>query len=1022
MRFSRSLAITLAVCAVAHADNQPRFHSSDTSFDQRIDFSELLRGIQYYNSDGYHCEDVGATEDGYGPGDGVTECARHSADYLQQDWRISLSELLRLVQMYNSLGYTPGGSGEDTFELKRPGQDLLSDLLLNFRTYDTSKDFRLSLEEAQVPHPAFDAVLLDRLDADADDLVSRFEIYAAQQESDDDTAPVITLLGDAVITIPCGTPFVDPGVTAFDDLDGDLTAAVRGTVGQLNTHIGGIQELRYVVVDRAWNVATATRTVNVVDNTAPTLTLIGAAELTVQCGTVYKDAGAQASDDCQGNWVIKADAGAYDAGTPGDYLLSYTAVDGAGNTSATLTRTLHVVDATKPRLTLLGDSVISLPIGTPFVDPGAQVSDTCDEAVVLNVDSSSVDTNSAGVYSVSYHAEDASGNVRDATRQVTVYDPALVGFVQVNLLDCYSYDFDVSPAPISGDVYWQGGMYAVGTEVTLSWPSYYWMNIVEIEGIDVSDLVVDDSLTVTVQSGTLNVTLYSYDCAYYYEGEGLPEGEGTSEGTSEGSVEGTVDGEGSTDGEETQEGEGEGNLEGEGEGELPDIFENPFVRVNRKPLSTFSVDVDTGAYSLARRYLLENHSFPPADKVRIEEMLNYFDYDYPLPTGQKPFSVTTELTECPWTPGHRLMQIGLKAYDLDDGERRPANLIFLLDVSGSMSGAGRLPLVKQAMSALVENQLGPEDSVGIVTFSNTAQKKLNPIACTPENRQLILNTISSLSAGGSTNGSQALEFAYAMGQEQFQRRGSNRIILCSDGDFNVGQSDLEGLTAYVAEQSKDGMALTTLGFGLGNLRDDLMESMADNGNGNYAYIDTFNEAYRTLVEESQALFQIVAKDVKIQVEFNPGAVEKYRLIGYENRRLRNGDFDNDNVDAGEIGAGHTVTALYELIPVEEPGKDLSYLDVVGFVDLRFKRPNEDTSRLISYPAVDLGFEFDWATPDLMWASSVASFGMLLRGSAYSGDADWNTVRDTATRSIGADPFNYRNEFLDMVDAAQEIDD
>ncbi len=217
------------------------------------------------------------------------------------------------------------------------------------------------------------------------------------------------------------------------------------------------------------------------------------------------------------------------------------------------------------------------------------------------------------------------------------------------------------------------------------------------------------------------------------------------------------------------------------------------------------------------------------------------------------------------------------------------------------------------------------------------------------------------------------------------------------------------------------MALTTLGFGFGNLRDELMESMADNGNGNYAYIDTFNEAYRTLVEESQALFQIVAKDVKIQVEFNPGAVEKYRLIGYENRRLRNGDFDNDNVDAGEIGAGHTVTALYELIPVEEPGKDLSYLDVVGFVDLRFKRPNEDTSRLISYPAVDLGFDFDWATPDLKWASSVASFGMLLRGSAYGGNADWNTVRDTATRAIGNDPFNYRKEFLEIVDAAEELD-
>ncbi|MCD4727572.1 MAG: VWA domain-containing protein, partial [Pirellulales bacterium] len=463
------------------------------------------------------------------------------------------------------------------------------------------------------------------------------------------------------------------------------------------------------------------------------------------------------------------------------------------------------------------------------------------------------------------------------------------------------------------------------------------------------------------------------------------------------------------------------------------IVDNEFRPVEKQPLSTFSIDVDTASYANMRRFISEGR-LPPPDAVRIEEMVNYFTYDYPQPSGKTPFSVNMEVAQCPWKPGHRLLRIGLKGREIDRRELGPSNLVFLLDVSGSMNQPNKLPLVKQAMRMLVE-QLTEDDRVAIVTYASGVGMPL-PSARGNEQKH-ILNTIDSLEAGGSTHGSAGIELAYRQAAEHFVRKGINRVILCTDGDLNVGITNDDDLVRLIEEKAKSGVFLTVLGFGTGNLKDSKMEKLADHGNGLYAYIDSLREARRVLIEQMTGSLATIAKDVKLQIEFNPAEVAAYRLIGYENRVLANRDFDDDRKDAGEIGAGHTVTALYELVPADVghadgtrplkyqrvPKRNLTDVARGGellTLRLRYKEPDENESKLLERTVRDSGAKFGRASDDFRFASAVAALGLVLRSSPYLGNATLAAVEEYAAGALGKDPNGYRAEFLDLVRWARGI--
>jgi Ca-activated chloride channel family protein len=462
------------------------------------------------------------------------------------------------------------------------------------------------------------------------------------------------------------------------------------------------------------------------------------------------------------------------------------------------------------------------------------------------------------------------------------------------------------------------------------------------------------------------------------------------------------------------------------------LDENPFLEVARAPLSTFSIDVDTASYSNTRRFLKDGQ-LPPKDAVRIEELINYFSYDYPQPVGEAPFSVTAEISEAPWNPQHRLVHIGLQGKRIPVENMPPANLVFLLDVSGSMNEPLKLPLVKSAMKTLTE-QLTSRDRVAMVVYAGSSGLVL---PSTPGDRKgEILSAIDRLEAGGSTNGGEGIELAYKIAEENFIRGGSNRVILATDGDFNVGVTSEGDLVRLIEEKRQGGVFLSVLGFGTGNVKDSTMEQLADKGNGNYAYIDSLGEARKVLGEQIGGTLFTIAKDVKIQVEFNPRQVAAYRLIGYENRILRDRDFNDDTKDAGEIGAGHTVTALYEVVPFgqkfENPGIDpLKYQEPVKpsemansnemmTVKLRYKEPAQDQSKLLSVSLADSKARLGSASENFKFASAVAAFGMLLRDSKYKADASYNEVLELARSSVGADPQGYRSEFIQMVETARDL--
>jgi Ca-activated chloride channel family protein len=462
------------------------------------------------------------------------------------------------------------------------------------------------------------------------------------------------------------------------------------------------------------------------------------------------------------------------------------------------------------------------------------------------------------------------------------------------------------------------------------------------------------------------------------------------------------------------------------------INDNPFLTALENPLSTFSIDVDTASYANVRRFLTENQ-LPPPDAVRIEELVNYFSYNYPQPKGDVPFSVNAEVAGCPWNTEHRLVRIGLKGREIARNQRPPSNLVFLIDVSGSMDEPAKLPLLKESLK-LLTRQLTENDRVSIVVYAGAAGQVLP--ATSGRDKATILTALERLQAGGSTHGSAGIQLAYETATENFIQGGVNRVILCTDGDFNVGTTSQGDLTRLITEKAKSGVFLSVLGFGMGNYKDSTMETLADKGNGNYAYIDNLNEGRKVLVEQMSGTLVTIAKDVKIQIEFNPAQVNSYRLIGYENRLLAKEDFNNDKKDAGEIGAGHTVTALYEVVPAgaadETPGVDpLKYQkpakpavasgsDELLTLKLRYKQPDGDTSRLLSTPIKDSDKSYNRASTDFKFAAAVAEFGMLLRHSPYQGEATFNSVWEHTRANLGNDPEGYRAEFLTLVETAQRL--
>jgi len=459
------------------------------------------------------------------------------------------------------------------------------------------------------------------------------------------------------------------------------------------------------------------------------------------------------------------------------------------------------------------------------------------------------------------------------------------------------------------------------------------------------------------------------------------------------------------------------------------VEEGRLRRVASDPLSTFSIDVDTASYANVRRFLNDG-TLPPADAVRIEELINYFRFDYPQPRGDEPFSVTTELAACPWNATHRLALIGIRGRETVDRDPAPRNLVFLLDVSGSMQPSDKLPLVRNAMRMLV-NTLTSQDRIAIVVYAGASGLVLP--STRGDQKEVIHHALAQLEAGGSTNGAAGITLAYQIARRNFVRGGVNRVVLATDGDFNVGVTSQDELIRLIEKERETGVFLSVLGVGTGNLKDSTMEKLADKGNGNYAYLDSLHEARKVLVREGGATLTTIAKDVKIQVEFNPAVVSAYRLIGYENRALRNEDFNDDRKDAGEIGEGHTVTALYEIVPaggdVETPGVDpLRYQQPerrpatanareLATVKVRYKAPDGDVSRLISkiLPNADSP-----AAANLGFASAVAEFGMLLRDSEHKGTASYRAAAARARSFRGSDPEGYRAEFIKLTDLAAAL--
>lgn len=460
------------------------------------------------------------------------------------------------------------------------------------------------------------------------------------------------------------------------------------------------------------------------------------------------------------------------------------------------------------------------------------------------------------------------------------------------------------------------------------------------------------------------------------------------------------------------------------------VNENIFHDAQKIPLSTFSIDVDAASYSNVRRFITSGQK-PPQDAVRIEEMINYFDYEYAQPKNDHPFSINTEISVAPWNEKHKLVHIGLQGREIAKENLPASNLVFLIDVSGSMADENKLPLLKTSFKMLTK-ELREQDRIAIVVYAGAAGVVLP--STSGANQRAILDALDNLEAGGSTAGGAGIKLAYAIAKENFIKGGNNRVILATDGDFNVGESSNGGMERLIEEKRKEGVFLTALGFGMGNYKDSKMEILADKGNGNYFYIDTILEAQKALVKEFGGTLFTIAKDVKLQIEFNPARVQAYRLIGYENRLLNDEDFNDDKKDAGELGSGHSVTALYEVIPVGVKSNfskvdDLKYQspkkqpttntsNEILTVKFRYKKPDSNTSQLIEHPLVDESIALSQASENFRWSAAVAGFGMLLRESEYVKDYRYEDVVLLAQQARGVDKEGYRAEFIRLVESVR----
>jgi Ca-activated chloride channel family protein len=461
------------------------------------------------------------------------------------------------------------------------------------------------------------------------------------------------------------------------------------------------------------------------------------------------------------------------------------------------------------------------------------------------------------------------------------------------------------------------------------------------------------------------------------------------------------------------------------------ISENGFHKVTDDPLSTFSIDVDAASYSNVRRFLISGQ-LPPAGAVRTEELINYFKYNYPQPTDKHPFSITTEMSACPWNNDHKLVMIGLQGKNIPVENLPPSNLVFLIDVSGSMMSENKLPLVKSSLKMLTD-QLREKDNISIVVYAGSAGLVLP--STSGSDKMKIKTAIDALEAGGSTAGGAGIKLAYQTAKDKFMTKGNNRVILCTDGDFNVGASSDDELIRMIEKERESGVYLTVLGYGMGNYKDNKMQQLADKGNGNHAYIDGINEAKKVLISEFGGTLFTIAKDVKLQVEFNPAKVAGYRLIGYENRMLNKEDFNDDKKDAGELGSGHTVTALYEIIPFGIKSSFLKEVDMLKYqknkvqekasifsnelftVKFRYKEPTKNTSELIIHPVKDNGMAFNATSNNFRFAAAVAGFGMLLRESEFKGNTSYSNILQIASVATGNDAEGYRKEFINLVKTA-----
>lgn len=493
------------------------------------------------------------------------------------------------------------------------------------------------------------------------------------------------------------------------------------------------------------------------------------------------------------------------------------------------------------------------------------------------------------------------------------------------------------------------------------------------------------------------------------------------------------------------QGTGDGTEPGDGVGpgeagdQYDEIVENPFQRVTDHPRSTFSIDVDTASYSKVRQFLVDYNKSPRPDSVRIEELVNYFPYQYDAPGSEdsEPFATYADICQCPWNTDHRLLRIALKGREMQTSARPPSNLVLLIDTSGSMKQENKLPLLKRGMEMLL-SQLNKNDRVAIVAYASAAGRVLDSTPATE--KQEILDALDRLQAGGSTNGGEGLQLAYGIARDHFISGGTNRVLLCTDGDFNVGMTGTDQMLDLIERESSDGIDLTVLGFGMGNLNDSMLEQISGRGNGNYAFIDTQNEARKVLVEQLSSTLVTIAKDVKIQIEFNPLKVAAYRLIGYENRMLKTEDFNDDKKDAGEIGAGHSVTALYEIIPAgvstaalgpetdelryQEPAETSLAAESgeLMTIKLRYKLPDSNESSLIEHVVHDSGATFEQLDSEFQFAAAVAGFGMLLRDSEHRGDWTFEDVKQIASLNLGRDEYGFRAEFVQLVGLAAALGD